>query len=473
MEGGRAPLREARLDEAEARRAECREAARLLARRNAELLCRQRRADRDAAAVLALLTEQGREKAAQIEKLKKELIDLKQQTQEENRKLEDYYTQQIKELEEKFLNKVGEISQIKLELNLIREFRIEKAAVEKEMEDLKKSVKISSRRLHDEAVQRERRFFEEKKRLEEDTKKKLMMAREAARQEAVLQLNSIERQVFKENFRLRGASSYHLKEAMELWKMKQKLEEEKILLLQEKEVTESLIRKKILQINKQKAQIGDLQRKVEKLEMILCHKTKEFEAKTQKTQHQALIENQASMVEIKKLQHLLEMKDQEMNRVKKLARNILNERTEVERFFLDALEHVKQEIIASRKHYKEKARAVYYRKMMEACAGKEEFPKIKTFNINMNSTNSVYRDLEEAEKWENTQFDKVDISELTWEQKERVLRLLFAKMNNTNLKHSRDLTTSTPAPADAKKGSIAGTENISSNQIFITQQDEL
>lgn len=158
------------------------------------------------------------------------------------------------------------------------------------------------------------------------------------------------------------------------------------------------MREKILQINKQKAQIGDLQHKVEKLEMALCHKTKEFETKSQKTQHQALIENQASMVEIKKLQHLLEMKDQEMNRVKKLARNILNERTEVERFFLDALEHVKREIIASRKHYKEMAQAVYYRKMMEACAGKEEFPKIKTFNSNVNSTNSVYRDLEEAEK---------------------------------------------------------------------------
>ncbi|XP_072195401.1 basal body-orientation factor 1 [Excalfactoria chinensis] len=476
MEGGRAPLWEARLAEAEAGRAECREAARLLARRNAELLWRQRHSERDAAAVLALLTEQGRAKAAEIEKLKKELIDLKQQTQEENRKLEDYYTQQIKELEEKFLNKVGEISQIQLELNLIREFHKEKEAVEKEMEDLKKSIKISNRRHHDEAVQRERRFLEEKKRLEEDTEKKLKMTREAARHEAVLQLNSIERQVFKENVRLRGASSYHLKEAMELWKMKQKLEEDKTLLLQEKEITESLIRKKILQINKQKAQIGDLQRKVEKLEMVLCHKTKEFETKTQKTQHQALIENQASMVEIKKLQHLLEMKDQEMNRVKKLARNILNQRTEVERFFLDALEHVKQEIIASRKHYKEKARAVYYRKMMEACAGKEDFPKIKTFNSNMNSTNSVYRDLEEAEKWywENTRFEKVDISELTWEQKERVLRLLFAKMNDTNLwKHSRDLATSTPAPADAKKESIAGTENIASNQIFITQQDEL
>lgn len=33
---------------------------------------------------------------------------------------------------------------------------------------------------------------------------------------------------------------------------------------------------------------------------------------------------------------------------------------------------------------------------------------------------------------EKIQFEKVDISELTWEQKERVLRLLFAKMNGTN-----------------------------------------
>lgn len=49
---------------------------------------------------------------------------------------EDYYTQQIKELEEKFQKKVGEISQIQLELNLIKEFRREKAAVEKELEDV-------------------------------------------------------------------------------------------------------------------------------------------------------------------------------------------------------------------------------------------------------------------------------------------------------------------------------------------------
>ncbi|KFV45019.1 Coiled-coil domain-containing protein 176, partial [Tyto alba] len=269
------------------------------------------------------------------------------------------------------------------------------------------------------------------KRLEEDVEKKQIMIAETAQCEAVLQLNSTGREVLKENVHLRNAFAYQLKETMELKKIKQKLEEDRTLLLKEKETNEGLIRKKMLQINRQKAQIGDLQHKVKKLEMALCHMPRGSVRETQKKQHQALIENRASMMEIKKLQQLLEMKDREMNRVKKLAWNILNERTEVERFFLDALEHVKQEIISSRKDYKRKAQTAYYRKMMEACAGKEEFPKIKTFKSNINSTNSVYRDLEEAQKcyWDKIQFEKVDISELTWEQKERVLRLLFAKMN--------------------------------------------
>lgn len=48
----------------------------------------------------------------------------------------DYYVQQIKELEEKFQKKVGEIGQIHLELESIKEFRREMAAVEKELEDV-------------------------------------------------------------------------------------------------------------------------------------------------------------------------------------------------------------------------------------------------------------------------------------------------------------------------------------------------
>lgn len=40
----------------------------------------------------------------------------------------------------------------------------------------------------------------------------------------------------------------------------------------------------------------------------------------------------------------------------------------------------------------------------------------------------MFDDLKEAERWTGIQ-GKVDMAELTWEQRERVLRMLFAKMN--------------------------------------------
>ncbi|XP_073923658.1 basal body-orientation factor 1 isoform X4 [Castor canadensis] len=216
---------------------------------------------------------------------------------------------------------------------------------------------------------------------------------------------------------------------------------------EEKEINELLIKEKIMQLTQQKSQIQTLQKKVVSLENALSYMTKEFEAEVSKLQQQAMIENQAGQVEIDKLQQLLQMKDREMNRVKKLAKNILDERTEMESFFLDALHQVKQQIIVSRRHYKQIAQAAFNLKMRTACAGRTEYPKIRTFDGREHSTNSMNQDLIEAEKWTSTQRN-VDIGDLTWEQKEKVLRLLFAKMNGFA---SRD-------------------ESTLQNQTFITQQ---
>jgi len=66
--------------------------------------------------------------------------------------------------------------------------------------------------------------------------------------------------------------------------------------------------------------------------------------------------------------------------------------------------------------------------MMAAHTGRADFPKVRTFRQLKHSTNSVFTDLKEAERWDVLD-TTVDLSELTWEQRERVLRLLFAKMN--------------------------------------------
>ncbi|XP_074249091.1 basal body-orientation factor 1 isoform X5 [Saimiri boliviensis] len=241
---------------------------------------------------------------------------------------------------------------------------------------------------------------------------------------------------------------------------------------EEKEINDLLVKEKIMQLIQQKSQIQTLQKKVLSLETALSHMTKEFESEVLKLQQRAMIENRASQVEIDKLQHLLRMKDREMNHVKKLAKNILDERTEVERFFLDALHQVKQQILVSRKHYKQIAQAAFNLKMRAACAGRTEYPKIRTFDGREHSTNSVNQDLLEAEKWTHIE-GNVDIGDLTWEQKEKVLRLLFAKMNGCASKKYNQ-SSRPPVPdyvvSDSGETKEFGDESKLQDQTFITQQ---
>ncbi|XP_065405121.1 basal body-orientation factor 1 isoform X3 [Macaca fascicularis] len=419
-----ASLWEARLEITELSRIEYRDTSRTLAKSNEDLKKKQCKMEKDIMSVLSYLKKQDQEKDNMIEKLKQQLNETKEKAQEEKDKL------------------------------------------------LKENLR-NTERIHQETLRRlESRFFEEKHRLEQEAEKKIIMLAERAHHEAVVQLNDAGRNVFKENVYLQKALAYHLKEAGALQKNSQKLQESHALLLHQKEINDLLIKEKIMQLVQQRSQIQTLQKKVVNLETALGYMTKEFESEVLKLQQHAMIENQAGQVEIDKLQHLLQMKDREMNRVKKLAKNILDERTEVERFFLDALHQVKQQILISRKHYKQIAQAAFNLKMRAACAGRTEYPKIRTFDGREHSTNSVNQDLLEAEKWTHIE-GNVDIGDLTWEQKEKVLRLLFAKMNGCP---SRKYNQSSKPPvpdyvvSDSGETKEFGDESKLQDKIFITQQ---
>lgn len=330
---------------------------------------------------------------------------------------------------------------------------------------LKENLRVTEKK-HQETLRRlESRFFEEKHRLEQEAEKKVVLLAERAHHEAVVQLNAVGRNVFKENVYLQKALAYHLKEVDTLQKNSKNLKDSRTSLLHQKEINELLIKEKIMQLTQQRAQIHLLQKKVVSLENALSFMTREFEAEVLKVKQQAAVENQAGQVEIDKLQQLLQMKDREMNRVKKLARNILDERTEVESFFLDALHEVKQQILASRKHYKHIAQAAFNLKMRMACAGKAQYPQIRTFDGREHSTNSVNQDLMEAEKWTSARTN-VDIGDLTWEQKEKVLRLLFAKMNGFAPRKEGKL----PGETDEVELQDPPDESKLPDQTFITQQ---
>ncbi|KAG8448926.1 hypothetical protein GDO86_015843 [Hymenochirus boettgeri] len=439
-----AALWEARLKVTESSRGEYRDAARTLARNNEELTKQQYQLEKDLVEVIGFLKKKDMEKDEMIEKLQLPLLSEKKSAQQQKEKMEEIYTKQIADLEEKCLQKNKEMQIIHSEFKLMREFRRQKVELETELDEVKENLRKANKDHKETLARMERRLFEEKQRLEKEAEKKIMMLAEKAHSEAIMQLDDAGRSVFKENVRLKEAFSYHIKEMRELKKTKQTLEDEKLQLLHEKETNDLLVQEKVQQAAQKKAQIQALQKNIKTLEFALDRMNIETEKDLLCKEHQALIKQQAGNVELQKLQKMLEMKDREMNRVKKLARNILEERTEVENFFLEALEQVKQEIVSSRNYYQQMAQSAYHSKMMQAAIGRDQYPKIRTFHNKEHSTNDVNQDLSEAEKWTHIRNGKVEIGELTWEQKERVIRLLFAKMNGFQARKSPALKPISP-----------------------------
>ncbi|XP_005798050.1 basal body-orientation factor 1-like [Xiphophorus maculatus] len=150
---------------------------------------------------------------------------------------------------------------------------------------------------------------------------------------------------------------------------------------------------------------------------------------------------QASQVELDKLQKIIAMREKEICQVKQLARTIVEKRRDMEVFFHQALDDVRQEIADERKRNAKEAYRNYYQKFRDGGKGKGKFPLIHTFDQTPNSTNSVYSDMKETGNWPHGPGKEVYMSDLTWEQKEKVLTLLFAKMNGDAERASKSSTT--------------------------------
>ncbi|XP_072545620.1 basal body-orientation factor 1-like [Salminus brasiliensis] len=464
-----AALWEAKLEVTECSRVEYREAARRLARANEELTNQQYRTEKDNIDIVAFLKKTDLEKEAKIAALEEQLKDQKSKALHEKELVVAEYMLKINELEEKFKKRSNEFRMIQGELKTIKEFRKKKAQMEQDLSSMKESMYVAEREHKDSLARMEHKFFSEKARLEKEAEQRIARLAERAHNAAIVQLDDASRSVFKENVRLNEALGYHLKEVEELRRTNEALAEENASLILHKETSELMMKENVAQLAAQRSEISELRAKVATLEQALGIMAAEFEQEKTAVLERAVVSTQASGVELEKLQKLLSMREREMSRVKQLARGIVEQRTELELFFHEALAQVKQEITASQLQYRQEAMVAYRRRMSEARAGRTEHPRIRNFNKTPHSTNNVYTDLEEAEKWSNLQSSKVDMSELTWEQKERVLRLLFAKMNGLKIRRATEPPALTASSVRDRCGSDPGATEGESHVTFLTQ----
>ena len=82
-----------------------------------------------------------------------------------------------------------------------------------------------------------------------------------------------------------------------------------------------------------------------------------------------------------------------MKKLKLLAKKVVDERSTIQKFFLDALNQVQNEIKNAREDYLTKSKQHYNAAMAAAVTGKGTLPRVKTFTKSQFSTNCVDNDL--------------------------------------------------------------------------------
>ncbi|XP_061700789.1 basal body-orientation factor 1-like isoform X2 [Syngnathoides biaculeatus] len=430
-------LWELRLRLTEQTLAEYRESCGRLARANVQLSNKLANTEREILDATAHWERQDAAKNDKINLLHDMLKSQEALALEQQNKLVERYTLEINEMRELFRKRAGEFEMTQDGLRKIEEFQTTKEQMEQELIEIRKGMELAEKENRDNRNMMEYRFFKEKAQLEREAEQLIAQMEEQAHHEALLQLDDASRCVFKENVGLNETLKHHMKEAEELHKLANSLTKKNTSLAMDKTL-EMLAKKNTAQMLAQKQELAHLKKKVASLEQTVEDKRAEQEC----CQEKMLLSSQATEAELEKLQLVLTMREKELKQIKRLASAIVEQRSELERFFHEALAQVKEEIAARGLKYKEEAQRAYRRAFKEATAGRISFPPICTFKNTPHSTNSVYSDIEKAARRMHQPGRKADISDLSWEQKEQVLRLLFAQMNKQRPRRANNLVAS-------------------------------
>lgn len=423
-----ASLWEARLEAAEKLKQEYKENARKLLMENHALQTKMQQTEWETIDVINFMKKQNGDRESKMERLQNQVTELKVQQQEKIESLTFSFHQRINDLEDKLNAKTRESEVYHNELKLVQEFRKKRCKMEKEIKELKEVLEKNTDAHQKELAQCEKKFLEEKYQVQQESSQKIAELAEKAHQEAILNMDDTTKLVYKENIRLTEALKYHMEETEYLKKSKDNFVKDKENMTGMLKDQKMLLHKKVVENKKVKSLNSKLVMKIDILEKSLRHMIKEFENQKEVCTKEANQETEVCKSEIERLKQILDLKAKEMNKVKRLARSILEQRTELETFFIEAIKYVKHEIEKNRQNYVYEAKAAYQNKMLEAVLGRTEYPKIRTFNQLIHSTNDVHNDFEPAEFFDHIDTE-IAISDLTWEQKERVLRYMFAKMN--------------------------------------------
>lgn len=300
----------------------------------------------------------------------------------------------------------------------LRNYRDNKERVEAQVSSLKEQLERQEEEFKTQMSTMERKFLEDKSRILKDHSDQFLETKRRARNEAQKQLDSDTKRILLDNRRMGEELRFQQQEMEILQTEQQQLEDQNKKLARELEL--------FIEKEKEYARLGsrrsrenkDLTAKVKALEGTITKMARDGDRARDELVAKTGGETEDMRLEVHALRQLIKLKNKELRTLKRLSETILSQRTEVETFFLEALEQVKSELRQRREMTKKTASSL--KGVMGASAGRSlKFPSIKDSGSPTAAGGTLAG-------------GKVDLKDLGLEDRERVLRLMFAKINSVS-----------------------------------------
>jgi len=357
--------------------------------------------DREHLDISMSLEREAKQKTDQVVELQLQVEKMEKQQKEVNTRLVVEYDFKIRELTKRHENDKeytdNKMTTLKEEIATLEHFKLNKDKKEMEVEfwrnkydQLKKEFEV----LKYDNINENTKMFRKIKLQHEDD---IDIERKKAKTDAEKNISEIEKNIRYENDKLRDNVVIQQSEVDFLKKERHQVLEANKNFKRDMMLNAVTIDEYSKRQYEQNKKIKLLKSKVQMLEKTLTQIVQDFEKEKAIVKFESENKNKEQDQEIKKLREQLKIRNKEIKNVRALSQMILDQRSDVEQFFLEALEQIKEEV----------------RKKVSAERKQRRLPGI---NDHKGMDNKAFT-------------DKVDLNDLDWEDRERVLRLLFSKMN--------------------------------------------
>ncbi|KAI3390195.1 hypothetical protein SNEBB_006615 [Seison nebaliae] len=352
---------------------------------NDELHTHMKQTEKDTLDVVNYLRRSEAENEDKIQNMTKQLIQQKISYEERIDQLTNDYANRLSEQERRLKETTAKSILLSEEIDRLAEFRKKRKELLEEVEVMKDEIIVEQKRHNEEKIHMERVHSDEKFALQEEMTKMINDMASKAQETAIKELSDKTKEIFKENVVLSKSVELFQKENEQLKKKMKMINTENIELRNSMKVTDEVIAKNSKKNQLLNRTIKELEEKNEVITKALDFTTKTFDEEKENYYQNMMKEQNELKASLHKQMISVNERSLQMKQVKQVARLILEQRSETEKFFLDAFYHVRKEIEKSR--------------------------TIENENGNNNLKLSKH------------------LSDLSWEEKEKVLNELFRRMN--------------------------------------------